>query len=244
MNGPASCEWPVFITTHWSVVMAAGQKDSPQASEALQQLCRAYWYPLYAFVRRQGHDATDAEDLTQEFFARFLAKEYFQRADPSRGRFRNYLLACMKNFLTEQHRQAGRLKRGGAAAVISWDSRTAEERYHLEPADPVTPETVYDRRWALTLLERALARLGEEQLAAGRQQLFAAVKDCLWGGGSGEGYANIAAGQGMAVGALKVMIHRLRQRYRELLREEVAHTVVTAKDIDPELHYLIAVIRG
>ncbi len=244
MNGPGSGGWPVFATTHWSVVMAAGQGDSARAADALEQLCRTYWYPLYAFVRRQGHDALDAEDLTQEFFARFLAKDYFERADPARGRFRSFLLACLKNFLTEQHRYAGRLKRGGGQSFISWDNRPAEDRYQLEPADPLTPEKIYDRRWALTLLENALVRLGEEQSAAGKQEVFAALKDYLWGEGSGEGYANLAAGQGMTVGALKVMIHRLRQRYRELLREEVAHTVATAEDIDSELRYLVEVIRG
>jgi RNA polymerase sigma-70 factor (ECF subfamily) len=140
------------------VVVAAGQLDSPQAQAALEVLCRSYWYPLYAFVRRQGHEAPDAEDLTQEFFARFLAKEYFGRADPARGRFRNYLLACLKHFLSEQWRRAGRLKREGGQTIVSWDSQTAEERYQSEPEDPVTPEKVYDRRWALTLLERALAR--------------------------------------------------------------------------------------
>src|SRR5512136_1456838 len=131
-----------FATTHWSVVMAAGKDHSAQAAEALEHLCRAYWYPLYAFVRRHVSEAHDAEDLTQEFFARFLAKEYFGRADPALGRFRSFLLACLKNFLPEQQRQARRLKRGGGHTTISWDSRTAEERYGLEPMDPVTPEQV------------------------------------------------------------------------------------------------------
>jgi len=244
MQRSVSGGWPVFVTTHWSVVMAAGKNDSAQASEALEQLCRTYWYPLYAFVRRQGHEAGDAEDLTQEFFARFLAKGYFARADPARGRFRNFLLACLKNFLAEQHRQAARLKRGGGQPLISWDSQTAEDRYQLEPAAPLTPEKIYDRRWALTLLENALARLEDEQSAAAKQQVFAQLKDCLWGEGSGAGYAEMAARQGMTVGALKVTVHRLRRRYRELLREEVAHTVATGEDIDAELRYLIRVIRG
>ncbi len=223
--------------------MAAGQSDSAQAAEALEQLCRTYWYPLYAFVRRQGHNAPDAEDLTQEFFARFLAKEYFERADPARGRFRSFLLACLKNFLAEQHRYAGRLKRGGGQPSVSWDSKTAEERYQLEPAEPLTPEKIYDRHWALTLLENALARLGGEQSAAGRQEVFAALKDCLWGEGGDTSYAEAAARLNMTVGALKVTIYRLRQRYRELLREEVANTVVAAEDIDSELRHLIAAIR-
>jgi RNA polymerase sigma factor (sigma-70 family) len=233
-----------FSATHWSVVMAAGNGDSVQAAEALDTLCRRYWYPLYAFVRRQGHGAHEAEDLTQEFFARFLAKEYFGRADPALGRFRNFLLACLKHFLAEQWRQAGRLKRGGGQTLLSWDSLTAEERYLSEPADTVTPEKVYDRRWALTLLEQALARLGAEQSAAGKGKMFTQLKDYLWGEGSGTAYAEMAKRLDMTEGALKVTVHRLRQRYRELLREEVAHTVAAVHEIDEELRYLVAVIRG
>jgi RNA polymerase sigma factor (sigma-70 family) len=233
-----------FVTTHWSVVMAAGTGHSAQAAEALEQLCRTYWYPLYAFVRRHVSEAHDAEDLTQEFFTRFLAKEYFGRADPALGRFRSFLLACLKNFLAEQQRQAQRLKRGGRQTPISWDSQTAEERYRLEPADPVTPEQVYDRRWALTLLETVLARLTAEQSAAGKEQAFTQLKDCLWGEGRETGYAEMAARLGMTEGAVKVTVHRLRRRFRDLLREEVAHTVAADAEIDEELRHLIGVIRG
>jgi len=234
----------LFATTHWSVVLAAGEGSTVASAQALERLCRTYWYPLYAFVRRQGHEACEAEDLTQEFFARLLAKEYFGRADPALGRFRNFLLACLKHFLSEQRRHARRLKRGGGQTLISWDSQTAEERYQSEPADPITPEKVYDRRWALTLLEKALARLGDELSAAGKQAVFAQLKDYLWGQGSGEGYAEVAGRLGLSEGALKVTVHRLRRRYRELLREEVADTVATGQDIDEELRYLIGVIRG
>jgi len=233
-----------FPTTHWSVVMAAGKRDSVQAADALEQLCHTYWYPLYVFVRRQGHKAHDAEDLTQEFFARFLAKEYFGRADPAMGRFRSFLLACLKNFLAEQQRQARRLKRGGGQTTISWDSQTAEERYRLEPVDPVTPEQVYDRRWALTLLATVLARLTEEQSAAGKEQVFAQLKDHLWGEARETGYAEMAAHLCMTEGAVKVTVHRLRRHLRDLLREEVAHTVTADEEIDEELQHLITVIRG
>jgi RNA polymerase sigma-70 factor (ECF subfamily) len=233
-----------FATTHWSVVMTAGKGDSAQAADALGQLCRTYWYPLYAFVRRQGHGAQDAEDLTQEFFARFLAKEYFGRADPALGRFRSFLLACLKNFLLEQGRQARRLKRGGGQTVISLDSRSAEERYGSEPMDPMTPEQVYERRWALTLLETVLARLGEEQSTAGKGQVFTQLKEHLWGEAGETGYAEKAVHLGMTEGAVKVAVHRLRRRLRDLLREEVAHTVATGDDIDEELRHLIGVIRG
>jgi RNA polymerase sigma factor (sigma-70 family) len=233
-----------FATTHWSVVMAAGKGHSAQAADALEQLCRTYWYPLYAFVRRHVSEAHDAEDLTQEFFTRFLAKEYFGRADPALGRFRSFLLTCLKNFLAEQQRQARRLKRGGGKTTISWDRQTAEERYRLEPADPVTAEQIYDRRWALTLLETVLARLAEEQSAAGKGRVFAQFKDYLWGDTRETSYGETAVRLGMTEGAVKVAVHRLRRRLRDLLREEVAHTVAADAEIDEELRHLIAVIRG
>ena len=238
------CKDSGFATTHWSVVMAAGRGHSAQAADSLEQLCRTYWYPLYAFVRRHVSEAHDAEDLTQEFFTRFLAKEYFGRADPALGRFRSFLLACLKNFLAEQQRKARRHKRVGGQTTISWDSQTAEERYRLEPADPVTPEQVYDRRWALTLLETVLARLAEEQSAAGKDHLFAELKDCLWGESREMSYGQMAERLGTTEGALKVAVHRLRRRLRDLLREEVAHTVAADADIDEELRHLIGVIRG
>jgi len=233
-----------FVTTHWSVVMAAGKGHSAQATEALEQLCRTYWYPLYAFVRRHVSEAHDAEDLTQEFFTRFLAKEYFGRADPTLGRFRSFLLACLKNFLAEQQRQARRLKRGGGQTPLSWDSQTAEERYRLEPADPMTPEQIYDRRWALTLLETVLARLAEEQSAVGKEQVFAQLKGYLWGETGETSYSEMAERLGMTEGAVKVAVHRLRRRLRDLLREEVAHTVAADAEIDEELRHLIGAIRG
>jgi RNA polymerase sigma factor (sigma-70 family) len=233
-----------FVTTHWSVVTAVGKGDSPQAADALERLCRTYWYPLYAYVRRHVSEAHDAEDLTQEFFTRFLAKEYFGRADPALGRFRSFLLACLKNFLAEQQRHVHRLKRGGGQTTIFWDSRTAEERYRLEPVDPVTPEQVYDRRWALTLLETVLARLAEEQSAAGKEQVYIQLKNHLWGESRETSYAEIAARLGMTESAVKVTVHRLRRRLRELLREEVAHTVATGDDVDEELRHLIDMVRS
>jgi RNA polymerase sigma factor (sigma-70 family) len=233
-----------FATTHWSVVMAAGKGHSAQAADALEKLCRTYWFPLYTFVRRHISEAHDAEDLTQEFFTRFLAKEYFGRADPALGRFRSFLLACLKNFLSEQQRQARRLKRGGGQTTISWDSQTAEERYRLEPADPVTAEQVYDRRWALTLLETVLARLADEQSAAGKERVFAQLKDYLWGETRATSYGEMAERLGMTEGAVKVAVHRLRRRLRDLLREEVSHTVAADAEIDEELRHLIGAIRG
>jgi RNA polymerase sigma factor (sigma-70 family) len=233
-----------FVTTHWSVVMMAGKGESPRAADALGQLCRTYWYPLYAYVRRQGLGAQDAEDATQEFFARFLAKEYFGRADPALGRFRSFLLACLKNFLAEQRRQARRLKRGGGQTIVSWDSQTAEERYGLEPADLTTPEQVYDRRWALTLLETVLARLAGEQSAAGKQEIFARLKGYLWEEAQGTSYAETAIQLHMTEGAVKVAVHRLRRRLRDLLHEEVAQTVTSEEEVEEELRHLIGALRG
>ncbi len=232
-----------FATTHWSVVITAGKGHSAQAADALQQLCRTYWYPLYMFVRRQGYQANDAEDLTQEFFVRFLAKEYFGRADPTLGRFRSFLLSCLKNFLTEQQRQARRLKRGGVQTIISWDGQMSEKRYLLEPTELMTPEHAYDRRWAMTLLERVLAQLTQEQLKDGKQQVFAQLKDYLWGQTRETSYRELAESLGMTEGSVKVTIHRLRQRLRDLLRKEVAHTVATEEEINEELRHLIDAVK-
>jgi RNA polymerase sigma factor (sigma-70 family) len=242
--GATSANSPVFATTHWSVVLAAGRSDSPQATAALEKLCRAYWFPLYAFVRRQGHSREDAQDVTQEFFARFLEKEYFGLADPARGRFRSFLLASIKNFLAEQHRHTKRLKRGGGQSLVSWDAQAAEEHYCSEPTDEMTPEKVYERRWALVLLEQTLARLGNEESATGKARHFTALKDYLWGEKGSASYVEIGVQLEMTEGAVKVAVHRLRRRYRDLLREEVAQTVARPDEIDQELQQLIAVIRG
>jgi RNA polymerase sigma factor (sigma-70 family) len=241
-RSPVGCS--VFSTTHWSMVLSAADADSPGAKQALEQLCRAYWYPLYCFVRRQGYRPEDAQDATQEFFARFLQKNYFGLADPARGRFRSFLLCCLKNFLTERHRHDVRLKRGGGQTVLSLDSQAAEERFLAEPADNSTPETIYDKRCALMLLERALGRLGEELATAGHAARFAELKSHLSGERGGRPYAEISQRLGMSEGAVKVAVHRLRERYRELLRDEVAQTLANRDDVDDELRHLIATIRG
>ena len=235
---------PVFATTHWSVVLAAGGSDSPQATAALEKLCRAYWFPLYAFVRRRGHAPEDAQDLTQGFFARFLEKHSLELADPARGRFRTFLLACLKNYLAEEHRHAGRLKRGGDQTLVSWDAQSAEERYLSEPLEQMTPEKIYERKWALALLEQTLARLSQEESVADKARLFAALKDFLWGEKGSASYAQIGAPLEMSEGAVKVAVHRLRRRYRDLLREQVAQTVARPEEVELELRHLIAVIRG
>lgn len=233
-----------FATTHWSVVLAAGERGSPQAHAALSRLCETYWYPLYAFVRRQGYPAHDAEDLTQEFFARLLQSHFFAAADRKRGRFRSFLLASLKHFLMHEWEKTRALKRGGGRPVISLDPPDGETRYGLEPVEPVTADQVFDRRWALTLLERVLERLGVEYAGAGKGQLFEALKPALTGEKALAAYADLAVSLGMSEGALKVAVHRLRQRYGELLREEIAHTVGRPDEVEEELRQLLAVLSA
>jgi RNA polymerase sigma-70 factor (ECF subfamily) len=233
-----------FTTTHWSVVLVAGGRISPQADEALQFLCRAYWYALYAFVRRQGYSVTDAQDLTQEFFAQFLEKKYIERAAPERGRFRTFLLACVKNFLANEWDRAHTVKRGAAYEIISWDDRIAENRFLSEPATGVSPEDAFEKRWAGMLLEQVLLRLREEFVADGKIEAFEALKKFLWGADSSVSYAELSAQLGLSEGAARVAVHRFRHRYRELLRRGVADTVADPKDVDDELRHLISVISS
>jgi RNA polymerase sigma factor (sigma-70 family) len=232
-----------FTTTHWSVVLAAGQCDTPDAHQALGTLCRTYWYPLYAFARRQGRSPEDAEDLTQAFFERFLEKGSIGLADPTRGRFRSFLLGSFKNFIAEAHRQASRVKRAGGQSAVSWDAMSAEERYQAEPQDESSAEALYEERWALTLLDAAMARLGAELAAAGRERIFVELKGQIWGGSGVLSYRELSGRLEMSEGALKVTVHRLRQRFRELLREEVVHTVADAGEINDELRHLVGVVR-
>jgi len=230
-----------FTTTHWSVVLLAGQTDSPQATEALERLCRTYWYPLYAYVRRQGYSPEDAQDLTQEFFARLLEKNYFAKADRDRGKFRTFLLGSLKNFLVNEWKRAGRLKRGGGVEFLFIDANVAEDRYATESANESNPDAAYEQLWAVTLIEQVLTRLRQEFKAADKARLFEELKGFIWGDKSTVSYAEIAGHLNLTEGTVKVAVHRLRQRFRELLRAEVAHTVVRPEDIDGELRHLISV---
>jgi RNA polymerase sigma-70 factor (ECF subfamily) len=225
-------------------VLAAGHPSSPGAQDALEQLCRTYWYPLYAHVRHRGYSPEDAQDLTQEFFARLLAKQWLSTADRSRGRFRTFLLGAFSHFLANEWHRAHCQKRGGGRELVSWDQATAENRYLAEPADDLTPEKIYQKRWAATLLEQVLSRLRAEQVAAGKQAFFEAMESYLWGGRSALSHANQAAALGLSEGALKVAVHRLRRRYRELLRAEIAQTVDGPDEVDDELRELMTVLRG
>jgi DNA-directed RNA polymerase specialized sigma24 family protein len=237
-NQPMSPTGPGFVTTQWSLVVAAGQPQTPGASQALEELCGSYWYPLYAHIRRRGRDAESARDLTQGFFAEILSRNAFASADANRGRFRTFLLAALDNYLHHQHRDSIALKRGGGREFVSWDAQDAEERYALEPQDQRSPDQEFDRRWALATLERVRHQLRTELSVAGKEQLFDLLRPYL-AGESGTPYADLAARLRMTTLALKVTVHRLRRRYRELLREEVARTLADPADADAELRHLI-----
>ncbi len=248
IDSPAQPAGPAhFATTRWTLVVAAGaarRDGTPEARKALGELCVLYWYPVYAYVRRRGKDAEDALDLTQGFFTRLIDKNDLAAADPARGRFRAWLLASVKHYLANEWDRATAQKRGGGRTVLSIDGDDAEDRYRREPADPLTPERIFDRRWALTLLEQALHDLQSECEREGKAELFAALKPTLTGDGRDPSnpYRDIAAGLGTTEGALKVAAHRLRRRYRELLRQEIAETVATPQDIDDEIRDLFAAL--
>lgn len=232
----------VFDTTHWSVVLAAGHGSAPGSQEALETLCRSYWYPLYVYIRRRGCTPEDAQDLTQQFFARLLEKKYLRLADPARGKFRAFLLSSLQHFLASEWIKATAAKRGGGKTVISLNEKDAEDRYLAEPADGLTPEKVYEKRWAMTLLDQVLNRLRDEFAADGKADQFEQLKAFLWGEKTGPSYKEMAPRLGMTANEIGVAVFRLRDRYRKLLRTEVAHTVATAAEIDEELRHLIAVI--
>jgi RNA polymerase sigma factor (sigma-70 family) len=232
----------MFATTHWSVVMAAGEHNTPQSAAALEELCRIYWYPIYAYLRRQGHSPENAQDLVQEFFAGLLAKGFPSGATPERGKFRSFLLASLRNFLVDQHRRAVAIKRGGGGFIISLDQIQAEQRFGLEPGHELTPERLYEREWAMTLLDRARCRLNEEYSAAGKAGLYAALKEFPFAGKGDRSFEEVASELGMTVSALKAAVHRVRARYRELVREEVAQTVSDADELNEEARHLIEVM--
>ena len=228
-----------FTTTHWSVVVAAGRRDSPDATAALENLCRTYWYPLYAYVRRRGYEAPDAEDLTQELFARLLEKDFPAGITPDGGRFRSYLLTALNHFLVNEwkSRQAG--KRGGGKRLLSWDELGAEDRYRLEPSEQMTPEKLFERRWASALLDQVRQRLQTEYAAQGKTQLYERLRPCLTGAEHLLPYAELAVLLGLSESGVKMAVQRLRRRYGEMLRLEIAQTVSGPEEIEDELRHLI-----
>ena len=237
---PARC----FATTHWSVVLTAGQASATEAAEALDKLCRTYWLPLYSFVRRSGYDEQTAKDLTQGFFEQFLARHDLGQVDRGRGKFRSFLLASMKHFLANQWDHANRQKRGGDYAFVPWDEATIETQFQPHVAPNLPPESSYDRQWALTVLDRVFARLRDECSAAGKRELFEGLEIYLSGEKSAESYSEAAARLTMTAGSVQVAVHRLRRRYGELLREEIAHTVSRPDEIDEEIRHLFAAVRS
>lgn len=230
-----------FETTRWSLVVAAGAGDASDARAALATLCETYWYPLYAYVRRRGASPDDARDLTQGFLASLLERRDFEKVHQDRGRFRAFLLASLRHFLANDAAHRRTLKRGGGAwhLPLDLDINSAEQRYVVEPPDPATPETLYERRWALTTIERVLASLRREWAESGREHDFDRLKACLLGQAPPGGYAALAASIGMTEGAVKVAIHRLRRQFQSSLRRDIAETVADASDIDDEIRYLI-----
>lgn len=234
----------VFVTTHWSVVLAAQDKDSPQAAEALERLCRVYWYPLYAHVRRLGHGPQDAEDLTQEFFARLLQKDYLQAADPAKGRFRTFLLVALKRFLANEWDRTHAVKRGGGRAIIPLDTGLAERLYTNDSSAESSPERAYERRWALALVEQALKNVREEYERQDKTREFEHLKPYLNAERGSIPYAQIALEFGLAESTARVLVHRLRARFREIFREEVAHTLAGSEDIAEEMRHLMEVLGG
>lgn len=231
-----------MLTTHWSLVQSAGRKSSPTGRQALETLCRLYWPPLYAYIRRCGINAVEAEDLTQAFFAELLDKDYLLQASPERGRFRSFLLAACQHFLSKQWAKARAQKRGGGRARLSLDFAQAEQRLALEPAVSTTPQQEYERQWAITLLRQVLAQLEQEFTRSGKGELFAALKPLLLGEHDGSIYATAAAELAITVAAAKMAASRLRGRYRQLLREAIAQTVSTPEDVDDEIRRLFAAL--
>ena len=240
---PAGHRGAAFTTTHWSVVLQA-QGESPAAQEALEKLCRTYWWPLYGFVRRNGYQPEEAQDLTQGFFQLLLERRDFDAVRREKGRLRSYLLTALKNFLGKAHRREMTVKRGEGRALVPLEELLSRERADFEPADTLSADRIYERRWALTLLEEVLARLEQEYRTADNAALFDELKQLLGDEPDRPSQAAIAQKLGMSENAVKQAFHRLRERYRALLREEIAHTVAVPGDIEDELRHFIAVLQG
>jgi RNA polymerase sigma factor (sigma-70 family) len=226
-----------FATTQWSVVLAAGQATGAESQAALSKLCTLYWYPLYAYARRRGLNADQAADVTQGFFARLLEQKIVRTADPERGKFRSYLLGAFKHYLSHEWARARARKRGGGRRFVPLDPHEAEARYSLEPAHELTAERLFDRRWALTVLELAMEELGRQCARSGKERHFQLCRPFL-SGGDGAAYRAAGGEVGLAEGAVRVLVHRLRRRYRQLLREQLGQTVSSPEQVDEEIRDL------
>ena len=237
-SAPSSAPGDVFATTHWTVVLAAGRQHTPQADVALEELCRTYWFPLYAYVRRRGHAKEDAEDLTQAFFARFLARNYLEGLSAERGRFRAFLLASLKHFLANEWDKSQRHKRGGQVPHLSLDWQTADTQFQIAATAESSPDQAFDREWALALLARVIGGLQAECAADGKGKLFEQLKAFLAAGKGETTQSEVAKALGMEEGAVRVAVHRLRKRYRAMLREEIAQTLSDPAMVDEEMRAL------
>ncbi|MHC4912076.1 MAG: RNA polymerase sigma factor [Planctomycetota bacterium] len=233
-----------FATTHWSVVQAAGLPNSSRYKSSLETLCKTYWYPLYAYLRRHGYNADQASDYTQAFFARIMEKQSIRLADPKRGKFRSFLLTSLKNFIADEYDRSQAQKRGGGKNILSLDFESAEGQYSLEPKDQSSPEKLFERSWAITLLKNTLDRLSGEYKDGRKKKLFEHLKIYLTTDKKTAAYSDIAEKLQMAEGAVKVAVHRLRKRYRELLKEEIAHTVNSENEVDEEINELFKALSG
>jgi RNA polymerase sigma-70 factor (ECF subfamily) len=223
-------------------VLAARDSKDSLAQDALSRLCELYWYPLYAYLRRRGYSVADAEDLTQSFLAYLLGKDFLARVKPELGKFRSFLLASLNHFVSDQRDREHRQKRGGGKPAIALDAASAEQRYQLEPVEQSNPQCLYDRRWALMVLEAVLNRLETEATSAGKRELFLELKPCLVGEERMNGYAQIGRTLGLSEAAVKVAVHRLRRRFRELFRQEIARSVSKPSEIDEEIQFLFRVL--
>jgi RNA polymerase sigma factor (sigma-70 family) len=230
-----------FQTTRWSLLLEIRKRDSPEAASALETLCATYWYPVYAFIRRSGRSADDASDLTQAFFARVLEKNYFQDAEQTRGRFRTFLLASVRHFISNERDAELALKRGGGIRHVALEVEPEERRFHREPSENETPERLYERRWALAALDAALARLARKYESTARRKLFEELRPLLTGDEPAS-YAELSARLGASEGALRVAVHRLRKQFASSLREVIAETVDEPRAVDEELRYLMAIV--
>lgn len=235
---PSSAPGDIFATTHWTAVLAAGRRHEPQADRALEQLCQTYWFPLYAYVRRRGHEKADAEDLVQAFFASFLAKNYLEGLSAERGKFRAFLLASLKHFLANEWDKSQRQKRGGGITHLSLDWQTADTKFQVAATNEPSPDQAFDREWALALLSKVIERMQAECEADGKASLFEQLKVFLAAGKGETAQSEVAKALGMEEGAVRVAVHRLRKRYRQLLRDEIANTLSDPAMVDEEMRAL------
>ncbi len=242
-EAPGAVGHPAFGSTHWSVVLLAAAADpSPASSAAFEKLCQSYWYPLYAYIRGRGYSPEDAQDLTQDFFARLLENHGLQGVSPLKGKFRSFLLASVKHLLSDERDRANSQKRGGGVLVLALDAQTAEERYRLEPLDELTPEKVFERRWAAALVEQVLGQLEEDYSSTGRGLVYQVLQAFVPGDGPGRDYTVAARQLGITEGAARVAVHRLRQRFGTMFRAAVAETVDAPEELEPEMRYLLAAL--